>query len=94
MGYFFESAVWSNGAHELFSAILGDLFCNSMAPLAQNVREDPQIVPWNTCNNNTEFEGGRQNMIGFSCKKVVYDCIRYVPVKSKLKHPPGNPPGI
>ena len=32
-------------------------------------------------------------MIGFSCKKVVYDCIRYVPVKSKLKHPPGQPLG-
>ena len=38
-----------------------------MAPLAQNVREDPQITPWNNNNNNnnnnTEFEGGRPNFM-------------------------------
>ena len=36
-----------------------------MAPLAQNVREDPQI--------NTEFGGGWPNMMGFSCMKAVYE---------------------
>lgn len=40
-----------------------------MSPLAQNVREDPQIAPWN--NNNTEFEDGQPNIMGFSCMKAV-----------------------
>jgi len=45
-----------------------------MASLAQNGGENPQHVPWNNDdNNNTEFEGGQQNMMGFSCMKAVYD---------------------
>ena len=47
-------------------------FRNSMAPLTQNVRDDPQSAPWN--NENREFERGRQNMMGFSCMKQ--DCLR------------------
>ena len=43
-----------------------------MAPLTQNVRDDPQSAPWN--NENREFERGRQNMMGFSCMKQ--DCLR------------------
>ena len=45
-----------------------------MALLDQNVREDSQIAPWNNNNNNTEFEGGRQNMMGFpcTCMKAVF----------------------
>ena len=43
-----------------------------MAPLAQNVGENPRNVPWN--NKNTEFQGRRQNMMGYSCMKaVVYE---------------------
>ena len=36
-----------------------------MASLAQNVGENPRHVPWNNNdkNNNTEFEGGQQNMM-------------------------------
>ena len=64
MRYFFESDVWNNGARELFSVILSDLFRNLRASVAQNVRENSQRAPWD--NNNTEFEGGRQNMMGFS----------------------------
>ena len=40
-----------------------------MAPLAQNVGENPRNVPWN--NKNTEFEGSWQNMMGYSCMKAV-----------------------
>ena len=43
-----------------------------MAPLAQNVGENPRNVPWN--HKNTEFEGRRQNMMGFpGMKAVVYE---------------------
>jgi len=42
-----------------------------MASLAQNVGGNPQHVPWNNNdNNNIEFEGGQQNMTGFSCMRV------------------------
>jgi len=38
-----------------------------MASLAQNVRENPRHVPWNNNDNdNTEFDRGQQNMMGFS----------------------------
>ena len=53
---------------ELFSTILGDLFRNLMASVAQNVRENPQRAPWN--NKNTEFEEGLQNMMGCSCTSL------------------------
>ena len=53
--------------------------CNLMAPLVQNVREDPQIAPWNTCNNNTEFDEGQQNMMSFSYMKALYECTRLPP---------------
>ena len=53
-----------------------------MAPLAQNVRKDPQIAPW--FNNNTEFEGGRRNMMDFSCMKAVYECTRLPPWQKKI----------
>ena len=52
-----------------------------MAPLAQNVRKDPQIAPW--FNNNTEFEGGRQNMMDFSCMKAVYEHTPYLCMAEK-----------
>ena len=48
-----------------------------MASLAQNVDENPRHVPWN--DKNTEFEGGRQNMIGFSCMEDVYERTPYYP---------------
>ena len=73
MRYFFESGIWSNGTRELFSMILRDLFCNLMASVSQNVRENPQHAAWN--NNNTEFEGGRQNMMGFSCISVYMKAV-------------------
>ena len=44
-----------------------------MASLGQNVGENPVHVLWS--NKNTELEGGRQNMIGFSCMKAVYEHI-------------------
>ena len=40
-----------------------------MASLRQYVGENPRHVSWN--NKNTEFEEGRQNMIGLSCMKAV-----------------------
>ena len=40
-----------------------------MASLAQNVGENPRHVPWN--NKSTEFEGRRQNGIGYSCMRAV-----------------------
>ena len=40
-----------------------------MASLAQNVGENPRHVPWN--NKSTEFEGRRQNKIGYSCMRAV-----------------------
>ena len=43
-----------------------------MAPLTQNVRDDPKSTPCN--NENREFERGQQNMMGFSCMKQ--DCLR------------------
>ena len=58
-----------------------------MASLAQNVGENPLHVPWNNNNNNnnnnTEFEGGRQNMMGFSCMKAVYENTPYVHSRKK-----------
>ena len=65
MGYFFESAVWNNGAREVVNAIIGDQFSNSLASLGRNVGENPRHVSWN--NNNTEIEEERQNKMGFSC---------------------------
>ena len=47
-----------------------------MASLAQNVDNNPRHVPWN--NKNTEFEGGRQNMMSFSCMKDVYERSPYL----------------
>ena len=38
-----------------------------MTSLAENVDENPRHIPW--INKNMEFEGGRQNMMGFSCMK-------------------------
>ena len=47
-----------------------------MASLGQNVGENPQHV---SCNNkNTEFEEGRQNIMGFSYMKAVYEYTRYL----------------
>ena len=43
-GQFQREKPWERGC-----SILGDLFRSSMAPLAQNVRQDSQIAP---CNNN------------------------------------------
>ena len=42
-----------------------------MASLAKHVDENPRHVPWN--NKNTEFEGGRQDIMGFSCIKDAYE---------------------
>ena len=79
MRYFFESGVWNNGASELFSTILRDLFRNLMASVAQNVRENPQRAAWNN-NNNTEFEAGRQNMMGCPCISVYMNAVyEYTP---------------
>ena len=52
-----------------------------MASLAKNVGENPRHVPWN--NKNTEFEGGRQNMMGFSCMKDVYERTPYLHGREK-----------
>ena len=53
-----------------------------MASLAQNVDENTRYVPWN--NKNTEFEGGRQNIVGFSCKKdAVYERTPYLHGREK-----------
>ena len=52
-----------------------------MASLAQNVDEIPRRVPWD--NKNTEFEGRRQNMMGFSCMKDVYERIPYLHGREK-----------
>ena len=48
-----------------------------MVPLAKNVREGPQIAPRNS--SITEFEGGRQNVMGFSCMKAVCEYTRLPP---------------
>ena len=78
MRYFFESGVWNNSAGELFSTILRDLCRNLMASVAQNVRENPQRAAWN--NNNTEFEGGQQNMMGCPCISVYIKAVcEYTP---------------
>jgi len=55
-----------------------------MASLAQNVGENPRHVAWN--NNNTEFEGGRQNMMGFSCMKVVFEHTPYLHNRKKYDY--------
>ena len=47
-----------------------------MASLSQNVDENPRHVPWN--NKNTAFEGGRQNMMSFSCMKDVSERNPYL----------------
>ena len=52
------------------------LIRNSMASLAQSVDEIPRHVPWN--NKNTEFKGRRQNMMGFSCRRDVYERTPYL----------------
>jgi len=70
-----------------------------MASLAQNVGENPQHVPWNNNdeNNNTEFKGGRQNMMGFSCMNFLrihwlspwwekYRCLTRKPATRKKKN--------
>ena len=47
-------------------------------PSSSKFGENPRNVPWN--NKNTEFEGRRQNMMGYSCMKaVVYE---HTPVSS------------
>ena len=53
-----------------------------MASLAQNVEENPRHVPWN--NKNTEFEGGWQNMMGYSGMKAVYEHTPYLHDKKIL----------
>ena len=58
---------------ELFSAIPRDLFRNLMASVAQNVRENPQRAASN--NNDTEFEGGRQNIMDCSCISVYMKAV-------------------
>ena len=64
----------------------GDYFSNSMASLAQNVGENPRHVPWNNNDNNdTEFEKGQQNMIGFSCMKAVYGYTSYLHGRKKYR---------
>ena len=76
MHYFFESDVWNNGAREVFSALNSDQFSYSMVSLGQNVEENPRHVSWN--NKNTEFEEGRQNVMGFWCMYAVYESTRYL----------------
>jgi len=57
-----------------------------MASLAQNVGENPRHVPWNNNdNNNTEFEGGQHNMMGFSCMKAVYEYTSYLHGRKKYR---------
>ena len=59
-----------------------------MASLAQNVGENPRHVPWNNNdNNNTEFERGQQNMMGFSCMKAVYEYTSYLHGRKKISLP-------
>ena len=59
-----------------------------MASLAQNVGENPRHVHWNTNdNNNAEFEGGQQNMMGFSCMKAVYEYTGYLHGRKKISFP-------
>ena len=53
-----------------------------MASLAQNVGENPRHVPWN--NKNTEFEGRRQNMMGYSCMKAVYEYTPHLHDREKI----------
>ena len=43
--------------------------------------ENPRHVPSN--NKNTEFEGRRQNMIGYSCMKAVYERTPYLHDREK-----------
>ena len=62
MGFFSESEVWNSSARKLFGAILlisqfDGLFSSKM------LKENSRHVPWN--NKNSEFEGERQNMMGF-----------------------------
>ena len=57
-----------------------------MASLAQNVGENPQHVPWN--NKNTEFEGRRQNMMGYSCMNGVYEHTPYLQDREKYYYVP------
>ena len=52
-----------------------------MGPLAQNIEENPRHVPWN--NKNTEFEGRRQNMMGCSYMKAVYEHNPYLHDREK-----------
>ena len=49
--------------------------------VAQNVGENPGHVPWN--NKNTEFEGGWQNIMSFSCMKDVYEHTPYLQGREK-----------
>ena len=78
-----------HGARELLSKIQSNVFCNLMASVAQNVRENPQHAPCNN-DNNTEFEGGWQNVIGCSCVSVsVYilnTLLAFIHVAEKYYH--------
>ena len=57
-----------------------------MASLGKNVGENPRHVSWN--NEITEFEEGRQNMMGFviSIAEEYYYCTRHSGV-SLTKNP-------
>ena len=76
-----DHLVWNSSVRRLLSAILSDWFRNSMASLAQNVDGNPGHVPWN--NKNTIFEGVRQNMLGFSSMKDVYEHTPYLHGREK-----------
>jgi len=56
-----------------------------MASLAQNITENPWHVPWNNNDDNTEFEEGQENMMGFSCVKAVYEYISYLHSSKKYR---------
>ena len=58
-----------------------------MASLAQNITENPWHVPWNNNDDNTEFEEGQENMMGFSCVKAVYEYISYLHSSKKISLP-------
>ena len=73
-----------------------------MASLAETFDENPRHIPW--INENKDFEGGRQNMMGFSCMKhslppwhskmLLYPTFRSITHKKVSKPPkeiPDNP---
>ena len=63
-----------------------------MAPLAQNVGENPRHVPWN--NKNTEFEGRRQNMMGYSLLTSMTEKNITIVPGIQVHHPVSKPTKI